>query len=87
MFPPPLGQRWGFARCVPAITHQQLYPWLPRWRGGRQNFKKKEKKNENKERYCVGGRWEGSWENGLDFVCVGFFVCFLLVFFGGGSCL
>lgn len=28
---------------------------------------------------CVGGRWAGRWENGLDFVCV--FVGFFFFFF------
>lgn len=36
--PTSLWPKTGSAHCVPVALHQQSDPWLPRWRGGRQNF-------------------------------------------------
>lgn len=43
--PPPCGQRWGSARRVPVITHQQSHPCLPG--GGEAAGKIKEMKTGN----------------------------------------
>lgn len=64
--PTSLRPKMGF--CPPCACHHPpaVIPLAPRWRGGRQNFFKKEMKTGN---YCIRGRWEGRWENGLECVC------------------
>lgn len=73
MLPPPSGQRRALpaVRLSPSTSSQTL--GFPDGEVAGKIFKRKKWKQET----CVGGRREGRWENGLDFVCV----VFLLIFF------